>query len=122
MYKSGYVVPTWDGDGLRAQDWVLSYARWERDVGVALGEAKLIKTLLGVIPKDVADLIDERAICRNLSYAQVKESVLREVNRRVNRNVPDHFYLKYVNTSASPYGFSYAHSCYVQGVCVAAHG
>ena len=91
-------------------------------MGVALGEGKLIKTLLGAIPKDVADLIDKRAICRKLTYAQVRESVLREVNRRVNRNVPDHVFLKNVNTSASLYGFSYAHSCYVQGVCVAANG
>ena len=38
------VVPTWDGNGLKAQDWVLSSARSEQDVGVALGEGKLIKT------------------------------------------------------------------------------
>ena len=86
------VVPTWDGDGSKEQDWVLSYARWERDVEVALGEGKLIKTLLGAIPKDVSDPIDKRVIRRNLSYAQVKEGVLREVNRRVNRNVPDHVF------------------------------
>ena len=28
----------------------------------------------------------------NLSYAQVKESVMREINRRVNRNVPEHVF------------------------------
>ena len=83
-------VPTWDGDGLKAQDWVLSYARSERDVGVALGEGKLIKTHLGAILKDLADLIDKGVIRRNLSYAPVKEGVLREPNRWVNRNVPDH--------------------------------
>ena len=49
------VVPTWNDDELKAQDWVLSYATWEQDVGVALGEGKLIKTLLGAIPKDVPD-------------------------------------------------------------------
>ena len=86
------VVPTCDSDGLKAQDWVLSYARWERDVGVALGEGKLIKTLSGAIPKDVADPMDRRVIGKNLSYAIVKEGVLREVNRRVNRNVPHNFF------------------------------
>ena len=83
------VVPTWDGDGLKAQDWVLSYARWERDLGVVLGEGELIKTLLGTIPKDVADPINGGLIHGNLSHAQVKKGVLREVNRRVNRNDPD---------------------------------
>ena len=83
------VVPTWDGVGVKAQDWALSYARWERDLGVALGEGKLIKTLFGAILKDVADPIDKRVIRSNLSYAQVKEGVLREVNRGVNRNVPE---------------------------------
>ena len=86
------VVSTWDGDGVKAQDCVLSYARWERVVGDALGEGNLIKMLLGAIPKDVADPIDKRVIRRNLSYAQVKEGVLREVNCRVNRNVPDHVF------------------------------
>ena len=86
------IVPTWDGNRVKAQDWVLSYANWERDVGVALGEGKLIKTLSGAIPKDVADPINKRVTRRNLSYAQVKEGVLREVNRRVNRNVPDHVF------------------------------
>ena len=86
------VIPTWDGDRMKAQEGVLSYARWERDVGVALSEGKLIKTLLGAIPKDVADPIDQRGIRRNLSDAQVKEGVLREVNRRVNRNVPDYVF------------------------------
>ena len=86
------LVPTWDGDGVKAQDWVLLYARWERYVGVALGEGKVIKTFLEAIPKDVADPIDQRMIRRNLSYAQVKEGVLREVNRQVNRNVPDHVF------------------------------
>ena len=86
------VVPTWDGDGVKEQDWVLSYAKWERDVGVALGEGKLIKTLLGTIPKDIADPIDKRVIRRNLIYAQVKEGVLPEVHRWVNRNVPDHIF------------------------------
>ena len=70
----------------------MCYARWERDVGVALGEGKLIKALSGAIPKDVADPIDKRLIRRNLRYAQVKEGVLREVNRRVNRNVPNHVF------------------------------
>ena len=85
-------VPTWDGDGVKAQDWVLSYARWEQDVGVVLGEEKLIKTLLGAIPKGVADPIDKRMIHRNLSSTQVKEGVLREVNPRVNRNLPNHVF------------------------------
>ena len=62
------------------------------DVRAALGEGKLIQTLLGAIPKDVADPIDERVIRRNLNYAQVKEGVLREVNSRVNRNVPVHVF------------------------------
>ena len=84
------VVPTWNGEGVKAQDWVLSYARWERDVGVALGEGNLIKTLWEAIRKDVLDPIDKRVIRRNLSYAQVQEGFLREVNRRVNRNVLDH--------------------------------
>ena len=84
------VVPTWDGDRVKAQDWVLSYARWEQDVGVALGEGKLIKTLLGSILKGVADWMDKRVIHRNVNYAQVKEGVLREVHRRVSRNVPNH--------------------------------
>ena len=57
-----------------------------------LGEGKVIKTLLGPIPKDVADPIDRRVICRNLSYAQVKEGVLWEVNSQVNRNVLDHVF------------------------------
>ena len=61
-------------------------------MGVALGEGKLIKTLLGAIPKDVMDPINKRVICRNLNYAQVKENILREVRRRVNRNVPDHVF------------------------------
>ena len=39
------VVPTWDGNGVKAQDLVLSYATWERDVGVALGKGELIQTL-----------------------------------------------------------------------------
>ena len=86
------VVPTWEGDGMKAQDLVLSYARWERDVGVAVGEGKLIKTLLGAMPKDAADPIDKRMIRRKLSYAQVKQGVLRQLNRRVNRNVPDHVF------------------------------
>ena len=86
------VLPPWDGDGVKAQDWVLSYARSERDVGVALGEGKLIKKLLGANPKDVADPIDKRVVRGNLSYAQVKERVLWEVNCRVNRNVPDHVF------------------------------
>ena len=86
------VVPTWDGDGVKARDWVLSYARWERDVGVALGEGKLIKTLLGAILKDAADPIEKRVIRRNLSFAQVKEDVWRNVNCRVNRYVPDHVF------------------------------
>ena len=59
------VVPTSDGDGVKAQDWVLSCARWERDVGVALGKGKLIKTVFGAIPKDVADPINKRMIPRN---------------------------------------------------------
>ena len=63
------IIPTCDGDGVKAQDWILSNARWEREVGVTLGEGKLIKTLLGAILKDVADPIDERVIRRNLSYA-----------------------------------------------------
>ena len=42
--------------------------------------------------KDVADPINKRVIRRNLSYARVKEGVLREVNCRVNRNVPDHVF------------------------------
>ena len=84
------VVPDLDGDGVKAQDWVLSYAGWEGDVGVALGEGNLVQTLFGAIPKDVAEPIEKRVIRRNLSYAQVKEGVLREVNRRVDRNVPDH--------------------------------
>ena len=86
------VVPTGDGDGMKAQDCVLSHARWERDVGVALGEGKLIKTLLGAIPKDVADQIAQRVFRRNLSFAQVKEGLLREVTRPMNRNVPDHVF------------------------------
>ena len=86
------VVPPWDGDGVKAQDWVLSYARWERDVGVMLGEGKLIKTLLGAIPKDVTDPMGKRVIRRNLTYAQVKEGGLWEVKRRVNRNVPDNVF------------------------------
>ena len=61
-------------------------------MGVALREGKLIKTLLGGILKDVADPIDKRVIRRNLSYAQVKEGVLREVNQPVNRNVSDHVF------------------------------
>ena len=86
------LVPTWDGDGVKAQDWVLSYARFERDMGVALGEKNVVKTLLGVIPEEVAEPIHKRVILRNLSYAQVKEGVLREVNRRVDRNVPHHVF------------------------------
>ena len=70
------VVHTWDGEGVKAQDWIMSYARWQRDLMVALGEGKLMKTLLGAILKSVADLIDKRVIRRNLSYAQVKEGVL----------------------------------------------
>ena len=88
------VAPTWDGGGFKAEDLVLSYARWEQDVGVALGEGKLIKTLLGAMPKHVADPIDKKVIRRNLSCTQVKESVMRDVNRRVNRNVPDHVFLQ----------------------------
>ena len=84
------VVPTCDGDEVKAQDWVLCYARWEQDVEMALGEGKLIKMPLMAMPKDVADPINKRVIRRNLSYAQVKGGVLREVNRRVNRNVPNH--------------------------------
>ena len=84
------VVPTWDGDGPKSQDGVVSYARWERDVKVALGEGKLIKRLLGAIPKDVADPIDKRVIRRKLTHAKVKEGVLRKVNLRLDRNVPDH--------------------------------
>ena len=61
-------------------------------MGVAIREGKHIKMLWGAIPKDVADPIDKRVIRRNLSYAQVKEGVLREVHRRVNRNVPDHVF------------------------------
>ena len=76
-----------EGTGL-----VLSYARSERDVVVAIGEGKLIKTLWGAIPKDVADPMDKRVIRRKLSYAQVKEGVLREVHCRVNRNVSDHVF------------------------------
>ena len=86
------VVPTWDGDGVKAQDWVLSYAAREQDMGGTLGEGKLIKPLLGAIRKEFADLIDKRVIRRNLSYAQVKEGVLRDFNRRVNRNVRDHVF------------------------------
>ena len=86
------VVPSWDGDGVKAQDCVLLYARWERDVGVPLGEAKLMKTLLGAMLKDVAAPIEKRVICRNLSYAQIKEGVLREVNSRVIKNIPDHIF------------------------------
>ena len=82
------VVPTWDGDRVKAQDWVLSYARWVRDAGEALGGG----TLSGATPKDVVDPTDKRVICRKLSYAQVKEGVLREVNRRVDRNVPNHVF------------------------------
>ena len=84
------VFPTWDGDGLKAQDSVLSYAKWEPDVGVALVEGKLIKKLLGAIPKDVADPINKRVIRRKLSYAQVKEGVLPKVNPQVNKSFPDH--------------------------------
>ena len=86
------IVPTSDADRPKAQDWVPSYARLEQDVGVALGEGKLIKTLFGGIPKDVADLINKRVISRNLSYAQIKEGALREVNCLVNRNVPDNVF------------------------------
>ena len=97
------VVPTWDGDRGKAQDWVSSCASWEQDVGVALGKEKLIKTLLGAIPKDVADPIDKRVIRRNLSYAQVGEVVLREVNGRVNRNVPQPCFL-WANCSYELFG------------------
>ena len=62
---------TWDGDGLKTRDWVLSYVCWKQDVGVALGEGKLIKTLLGAIPRDGADQIAKRVIRRNLSYDQL---------------------------------------------------
>ena len=86
------VAPTWDSDGVKAQNWVPSYARWERDLTVALGKGKLIKMLLGAMPKDVADRIDKRVICSNLSHAQVKEAVLQEGNRRVNRNVAHHVF------------------------------
>ena len=48
------------------------------------------KTLLGAVSKDVADPIDKRVIRWNLSYAQVKEGIVREVNLRVYRNVLDH--------------------------------
>ena len=44
----------------------------------------------GSNPERLAEPIPKRVIRRNLSYAQVKEGVLREVNRRVDRNVPDH--------------------------------
>ena len=89
------VVLTWDGDRGKAQDWGSSCARWEQDVGVALGKEKLIKTLLGAI--------DKRVICRNLSYAQVGEVVLREVNGRVNRNVSQPCFL-WANCSYELFG------------------
>ena len=60
--------------------------------GSHAAKENLFQTLFGAIPKDVADLIDKRVIRKNLSYAQVKERVLQEVNRRVKRNVPDHVF------------------------------
>ena len=51
---------------------------------------KPYQNAFGAIQKDVADPIAKRVIRRNLSYAQVKEGVLREVNGWVSRNVPDH--------------------------------
>ena len=41
-------------------------------MGVALGEQKLIKMLLGAILKSVADQIHKRVLRRNLTYAEVK--------------------------------------------------
>ena len=91
---------------MKAQDRVLCDARWERDVGVVLGEGKLIKTLLGEIPKDVMHPIDKSVIRRNLSYAQVKEGVLGKVNRWVNRNVLNHVF----------YGLNVPKNCSVGGL------
>ena len=86
------IVPTWDGDGVKAPDGSCPMPGGSETWGSHSAKGKLIKTLLGAIPKDVADPIDKTVIRRNLSYAQVKESVMREVNRRVNRNVPDHVF------------------------------
>ena len=76
--------PKWDGKGETVHHYPLKWRWWERSGRRAQGEEARIVEILASIPPKIAGPIEDRHLCRCLSYKEVKEEVEWEARNKTN--------------------------------------